>query len=201
MYTAAPMPAVLLVPGWSDRRTVLRPLERHLLAAGWPRTHVRTVGFRDRFGGNIEHAHELADAVDALCADARVGEVAVVAHSMGGLALRWYLARLDGARRVRRAVFMGTPHQGTWLAWLALGRGARDMRPGSVFLRELNASPLPDTVQATCIRSPMDLRIFPPASALLAGATSTVVRSPSHPGMLRSPKVFRVVQAVLEGAG
>ena len=195
------MPAVLLVPGWSDRKTVLRPLERHLLAAGWPRTHVRALGFRDRFGGNVEHAHEIADAVDALRADTRSEHVAVVAHSMGGLALRWYLTRLDGARRVRQAIFLATPHQGTWLAWLALGAGARDMRPGSVFLRELNAFALPDSVTATCVRTPLDFRVFPPASALLAGTAATVVRSSTHPGLLRSRRVFHVVQTVLEGSG
>lgn len=187
------MPAVLLVPGWSDRKTVLRPLERHLLRAGWPRSHVRSVGFRDRFGGNIEHAHEIADAVETLCAETRSEQVAVVAHSMGGLALRWYLTRLDGAARVARAVFVGTPHQGTWLAWLALGAGAREMRPGSIFLRELNAFPVPETVRTTCIRTPLDTRVFPPASALLEGAATHVVRSPTHPGLLRSPKVFRAV--------
>ena len=187
------MPAVLLVPGWSDRKRVLRPLEKHLLASGWPRSHVRAMGFRDRFAGNVEHAHEIADAVDELCADARTARVAVVAHSMGGLALRWYLTRLDGQHRVERAIFLATPHRGTWLAWLGLGQGARDMRPGSIFLRELNAFPMPAGVRTTCVRTPLDLRIFPPASTLLDGAAAAVVRSPSHPGMLRNRKVFRLV--------
>ncbi len=43
----------------------------------------------------------------------------VVAHSMGGLAARWYLERLpldEGASRVPLLVTLGTPHHGTALA-------------------------------------------------------------------------------------
>lgn len=194
---SADYPAVLLVPGWSDRERVLRPLQHHLLAAGWPDTHVLPLGFRHRFGSNLEHAHEIAAAAEALAAAAAVPRITVVAHSMGGLALRWYLTRMNGDTRVERAFFLATPHHGTWLAWLAFGAGAREMRPGSRFLQDLNARTLPPQVHAHCIRTPLDLRIFPPASALLDGALATVVRAPTHPGLLRSRKVFRIITQTL----
>ncbi|HSJ15671.1 MAG TPA: alpha/beta fold hydrolase [Longimicrobiales bacterium] len=193
---AAP-PAVLLVPGWSDSERALRPLARRLRAAGWPPSHVRTLGFRRRFGGNVEHAEEIAAAVDALRAAARCPRVALVAHSMGGLAARWYLTRLGGAAHVHTAIFLATPHHGTYAAWLGFGPGAREMRPGSEFLQRLNATPWPDTVRAHCFRTPLDLRIFPPASALLDGATARVIRAPTHPGMLRSRPVFRALLEAL----
>ena len=72
---------------------------------------------------------------------------------------------------------------------------------GAKGLRELNSSPLPGSVQATCVRTPLDFRVFPPASALLSGAATTVVRSPTHPGLLRSRRVFRIVQSALEADG
>lgn len=194
----AARPAVLLVPGWSDSDRVLRPLARRLHAEGWPPSHVRALGFHQRFGGNIEHASEVAAAVDALCAAADGARVAIVAHSMGGLAVRWYLTRLGGARHVHTVVFLATPHHGTWAAWLGFGPGAREMRPGSPFLELLNATPWPDSVRAHCFRTPLDLRIFPPASALLAGAASRVIRAPTHPGMLRSRRVFHALLEVLD---
>ena len=72
-----------------------------------------------------------------LCGTAGVSSIAVVAHSMGGLALRYYIAR-SGATAIHTAIFVGTPHSGTYAAYLAWGGGGREMRPDSNFLRELN---------------------------------------------------------------
>ncbi|GAA1790419.1 hypothetical protein GCM10009712_42070 [Pseudarthrobacter sulfonivorans] len=40
-------------------------------------------------------------------------QVDVVAHSMGGLVVRWMIEKEDGAALIRRAVFAGTPHAGS----------------------------------------------------------------------------------------
>ena len=40
-------------------------------------------------------------------------QVDVVAHSMGGLVVRWMIEKEDGAALVRRAVLAGTPHAGS----------------------------------------------------------------------------------------
>ena len=55
-------PAVLLVPGWSDTSRVLRPCREYLIGEGWPDSHVVALSFRDRYGSNLEHAREIADA-------------------------------------------------------------------------------------------------------------------------------------------
>src|SRR6188474_1255877 len=61
----------------------------------------------------------------------------LVAFSMGGLVSRYYVQRLGGAKRVEHLVTMATPHQGTRLAFLHPGAGARQMRPRSLFLQDL----------------------------------------------------------------
>jgi uncharacterized protein (TIGR03437 family) len=81
-----------------------------------------------------------------------VTQVDVVAHSMGGLVVRSYLAGItDSTPRtfsppatppIRRIVFLATPHFGTAIAGL-LGLGSADnqtleMTPGSSFLLALN---------------------------------------------------------------
>ncbi len=193
-----PVP-VLLVPGWSDRARRLSRLRADLLEAGWPAERLELVDFRRRFGGNVEHASEIADAVRRLAARTGVDRVDVVAHSMGGLALRYYLHFGDGTRHVRRVIFTGTPHVGTWAAYLAWGAGARDMRPGSRFLRILNERPaLPAGIAALCITTPTEMRVLPRSSARLPGVRCKRVWCASHARMLRSPRVFAEVRAFLQ---
>ncbi|HEY0305710.1 MAG TPA: hypothetical protein VGC44_12060 [Longimicrobiales bacterium] len=195
---AEPPVPVLLIPGWSDRARRLSWLRSALIRAGWPATHVATVDFEDRFGGNAEHAAEIAGELQRLLSVSGSRRADVVAHSMGGLALRYFLQG-DGARHVRRVVFTGTPHAGTWLAYLAWGAGARDMRPGSRFLAQLGAAPaLPAGIEALCIHTPTEARVLPRRSALLPGVRCERVWSLSHAGMLRSGRVFAAIRAFLQ---
>lgn len=189
---------MLLVPGWSDRARRLRWLRHDLLRAGWPSSHVAAVDFRDRFGDNVAHAAEIAAAAQALLEVTGAPRIDIVAHSMGGLATRHFLHFGDGARHVRRVIFTGTPHRGTWAAYLGWGGGAHDMRPGSVFLRALARLPaVPSGVAALCIHTPMDTRILPQRSARLDDVRCVRVWCASHPRLLRSRKVFAAVRAFL----
>jgi len=182
---------VLLVPGWSDGPLSLLLLARRLRTAGWADDQIARLRFNDRFGSNIEHADEIAAAIERL----RRGRetVDVVAHSMGGLALREYLRQQGDDAGVRRAVFLGTPHAGTVAAWLAWGGGAAEMRPGSPFLRTLREIRLPRSVQAITIRSRLDLRVLPPLHGMLHDARDIVLPWTSHRGLLRSRRVSRIV--------
>jgi len=74
-------------------------------------------------------------------------QVDVVAHSMGGLLLRQYLAEHDD-NPVRRVLFLSTPHFGSNIANLLVEIGAiaytgniqaSEMLPGSDFLWQLNS--------------------------------------------------------------
>jgi pimeloyl-ACP methyl ester carboxylesterase len=190
-------PATLLVPGWSDTSRALRRAESHLVEAGWPRTHVACVDFARRYGSNMEHAAEIEAALERLRERSGSRRVAVVAHSMGGLALRYHLTVGGGGTSVHTAIFLGTPHRGTVLAWLAWGRGGVEMRPGSELLRRLAAQPLPPGVRSICIRTPIDLRVVPWSSALLDGAECHTVRLPTHAGMLRHAGTLRLVADLL----
>lgn len=184
---------VLLLPGWRDGARALGPLARSLVTAGWPAELVRPVSFRDPFGSNVAHAAELADALETLRHEAG-GRIDVVAHSMGGLALRYYLKeRRDHG--VGRAVFLATPHTGTWLAWLAFGRARPELMRNSGLVRSLG--PLPPDVPAICIHSPWDLRVLPRHSARLDGVPSMEIRGVTHRGMLRSRRVHAAVRAAL----
>ena len=189
---------VLLVPGWSDRAKRLAFLKREFANAGWPEPAIGVVDFADRYGSNIAHAVEIETAVKQLMARSGADKVDVVAHSMGGLALRYFLHFRGGAPLVRRAVFMGTPHRGTWAAYLGWGDGAREMRPGHSFLAALRAHPsLPPGVDALCIHTPMETRVLPRSSAVLPDVRNARVWCASHPRLLRSKKVFQAIRQFL----
>ena len=189
---------VLLVPGWSDRSRKLRHLQQHLLAAGWPAHAVRALEFRNRFGGNLEHAQEIAAAVRALAGGEAGARIDIVAHSMGGLAVRQLLHAHAERMHVRRVVFLGTPHAGTHAAYLGWGQGARDMRRGSSFLNALAAATPGDSVDLISIRTPLDMRVFPGTSAELVGARNLTVWCAGHRRLLSAPGVLRLVQSLLE---
>jgi triacylglycerol lipase len=190
---------VLLVPGWFDTARELAALRIRLLGAGW--SHVETLTFRDPTGSNREHAEEIDSLVAAVLAETGADELDIVAHSMGGLATRWYLKTRAGAP-VRRAVFIASPHRGTLTAHLAWGEGREEMMPESEFLAALNSGPaLPPGIEAITIRTPIDTRVVPGESATLRGVEDHTVCCPTHQGLLRNDEVFLLVVDFLERMG
>lgn len=189
---------VLLVPGWSDEADQLEPLRARFVAAGWPDSAVVALSFDDPVGGNRSHARDVGRAVARLQMSAGVERVDVVAHSMGGLAVRYYL-QSGGADDVRRVVFLATPHRGTYAAYVAWGAGGREMAPGSDFLLSLNRRlfPLPEGVEGITVRTPVDLHILPPESAALPPLPDIEVCCPTHAGLVDHEETFRVIESFL----
>jgi len=189
---------VLLVPGWFDSARDLAAIRIHLLGAGWRTGHVATLTFGEPTGSNVAHAAELDTAITTLLAETGADQVDVVAHSMGGLATRWYLMTRPDSR-VRRVVFLGSPHRGTLSAHLAWGGGREEMMPDSPFLETLNTTaPVPVDVEAITVRTIIDTHIVPGESATLPGVPDYELCCPTHAGLLRSPDVFEIVRSFLE---
>ena len=187
---------VLLVPGWLDTARDLAALRIRFVAAGW--SHVETMTFESPTGSNRDHAAEIEVAVAAMLDRTGADEVDIVAHSMGGLATRWYLMTRHAAP-VRRVAFLGSPHHGTIAAHLAWGAGGDEMTPGSDFLEALNgARPVPEGVDAITVRTPIDTRVVPGESAVLPGVADHSVCCPTHPGLVEDDEVFRIVIDFLE---
>jgi triacylglycerol lipase len=188
---------VLLVPGWSDRASALRHIKQFLVRHGHAAGDVITLDFKDRFGSNIEHAHEIAGAIDRISARPGFQGADIVAHSMGGLAVRYLLQTLPQAGHVRTVIFLGTPHRGTWAGLFAWGGGRAELMYQSEFTRTLKPD-CPPSVQLYCIYTPFDMRIFPRSSAILPGARNEVVRCAGHRRLLRSGKVLNRIAQILE---
>jgi triacylglycerol lipase len=189
---------VLLIPGWSDDESRLVALSARLASAGWPSERVQTLSFEDPVGSNRDHAREIAEATLALKARTGAERIDIVAHSMGGLATRYYLLN-GGDAHVRRVVFLATPHRGTVSAHFAWGEGAREMEPGSALLLGLfRAQPVPSGVRAITIRTPVDLHVVPVESATLPGVPNLEVCCPTHAGLLDDDKTFELIARFLK---
>lgn len=86
----------------------------------------------------------------------------VVAHSMGGLAVRAWLAETGPRNAVHCVITIGTPHKGTWLARFSHTVNGRQMRRSSTWLEALEAKEQcrvrPEFI---CFRSNCDNIVFP----------------------------------------
>jgi len=124
----------------------------------------------------------------------------VVAHSMGGLATRaWLAAQPDAAAadaRVHRVITIATPHHGTWMARFGHTPNARQMRIGGRWLAALAAAEPPQRhARFTCFYGHADNIVFPARTATLAGADNIHLPAVAHVAMVEHPAVW---QAVLE---
>jgi triacylglycerol lipase len=178
---------ILLIPGYCCNEGMWLPLRTRLRAAGHA---VASATLDPPFGSIDELAGALDGAIDRLLAQTGGGKVVLVGHSMGGLIARAFLAR-GGADRVAALVTIATPHRGSDLARFGPGRDAREMEPGSDWLRALNEGAPP--VPTYCVWSARDEFVTPQASARLDGAEQIVLALPGHFGLLRAPETLKTV--------
>ena len=115
----------------------------------------------------------------------------LVAHSMGGLAVRAWIRRFDADKRVHRVVTVGTPHGGTWLARFGHGPNAREMQMLSPWFNMLATS---ETVERqakfTCYYSHCDNIVFPCTNATLPHADNRHLRGHGHVHLLAHPAIL-----------
>ena len=189
---------VLLVHGIDDTAALFRRMKPYLENSG---LSVHTLNLVPNNGkvGLTELAKQLDQYVRANFTAEQA--IDIVGFSMGGLVSRYYIQRLGGIQRVRKFVTIATPHRGTWTGFLRSNPGARDMRPGSAFLQDLNRDvEMLDGISFTSIWSPLDLMIVPANSSRVPAGRSISVRTPAHPLMVRDPQVLRLVLGILSDA-
>ena len=185
---------VLLIHGYLCNRGAWWWLRRKLKAAGFA---VATIDLEPPFGNIDGFADQLHARIEALRAETGADHVALVGHSMGGLAARAYLHR-HGSSRVATLVTLGSPHHGTWLAYYGLGADARQMEPGSIWIRALpSADPRVPTVT---IWSPTDNFVAPQDSSRLTSAQEKILPGLSHLAMLFLPVVLDTLMRELPSA-
>ena len=122
----------------------------------------------------------------------------VVAHSMGGLALRRWWNEPGNEARVHHAITIGTPHRGTWLARWAASPNGRQMQPAHPWLRDLAAHEPPTRpARATCFYGHCDNIVFPASNATWAGADNRHLPGVAHVHMADHPAPYAELLARL----
>jgi hypothetical protein len=185
--THAAGPGVVLVHGLVCNRGLWNPWMRELRARDLPFV---AVNLEPVFGSIDHYPRIIEDAVARV--EAATGQpVVLVGHSMGGLAIRAWLARFDADARVRRVITIGSPHHGTWLARFGQTVNVRQMRPGAPWLADLaRREPPARYTRFSCYFGHCDNMVFPAGSGTLPGAENVHVPATAHVHMAFSRVVF-----------
>jgi triacylglycerol lipase len=152
------LPPVLMVPGFLGPGILLLPLALFLRAHG---RDVEILGTFPALGGVESTAKRVAKAVGEIKARLGCERIDLVAHSMGGLACRYYMDHLMETPDIRRFVSIATPHLGTRLAHVQVTRSARDMRPGNAMLSAMAERVPAPGVTCYTIRAGWDQIVVP----------------------------------------
>jgi len=179
---------VVLVHGFVCNRGIWNPWLERLLVQNVPCV---AVNLEPVFGSIDQYVDIIAAAVARLEGATGLPPV-VVAHSMGGLAVRRWWAEPTNRGRVHRTITIATPHAGTWLARFALTPNGHQMQRHSPWLKDLAAREPPGhATRLTCFYSHCDNIVFPPSTATLAGADNRHLPGVAHVHMASRPEPWQ----------
>jgi pimeloyl-ACP methyl ester carboxylesterase len=191
--SAGPIP-VVLVHGYLCNRQIWYPMAYWLASRG----HLlQAVELEPVFSSIDDYATVIDRAVRELQQRSGHERVALVCHSMGGLAARAYLRACPDAP-IERIVTLGTPHRGTIHARFASGINGMQMRPDSDWLRTLAAQE--DEAfgrRFSVILSHHDNIVAPQSNQTLPGARIIELGGLGHVSLVLDQAVWQLVAAEL----
>jgi triacylglycerol lipase len=186
---------VLLVHGIIRTAAVFRRMSTHLTQQGWS-VHTLNLTPNNATLGLDQLATQVADYVDKTFAPGQAFDL--VGLSMGGLVTRYYVQRLGGINRVQRFITIASPHHGTQMAYLSTRLGCVQMRPGSVFLEDLNQDvKMLERLNFTSIWTPWDYVIVPANSSQMPIGHEVRLPVFAHALMVRDARSIQAVARAL----
>ena len=190
---------VILVHGYVHNRSAFLAMSRSLRRAGFP--YVHTMNYNPLAADLPALAQWLGVEVRRVLDATGAQRVQIVGHSMGGMVARTYVQLYGGEEHVDTVVTLGSPHRGTYSAHLGVGPAARQLKPGSAFLRMLEETARPGPVRWVCFYSDLDAMVIPSNSAKLVHpalrAVNIKTRDTGHLSLLMNGEVLRGVAAHL----
>ncbi|MFM8899244.1 MAG: esterase/lipase family protein [Burkholderiales bacterium] len=189
--------AVLFVHGFVCNRGLWNPWLQRLREHGIP---FAAVNLEPPWSSIDDYADTIDTAIGRLH-HATGQPVLVVAHSMGGLAVRAWLRRSNADHLVQHVITIGSPHQGTWLARFAVTTNGLQMQQRSDWLQALAASETAARRSLfTCFFSHCDNVVFPASTASLAGAKNIHLPACAHIEMARHETILQELLRRLDAA-
>lgn len=140
-------------------------------ASGWLlyRLWLKRAGFRNAYGFNYSSfGVSFGDLLTKFERFVREVEAqhpgrppVLMGHSLGGLICRAFADTPANAQRVKAVVTLGSPHGGSKLAALSLGRLGKELLYGGALFKELGNHAAPAGSHRLAIFSPMDTMVLP----------------------------------------
>ncbi|OYU46776.1 MAG: hypothetical protein CFE44_00285 [Burkholderiales bacterium PBB4] len=188
---AARRPPVLLVHGYMCNHRIWDDIAQTLRAEGHD---VLAVNLEPLFTSIDNYAPILEAATQKLLAHSGQAQIAVVGHSMGGMATRAWLRKF-GTQRVARVVTLGTPHVGTQIPQHLPTPNGRQMAWQSEWLSQLTNGETEDVRKLFRIAiTPQDNIVYPQRAQVLQDVTATVFEGIGHIQMCLDPAVIAWVK-------
>ena len=191
-------PPILLVHGLACNRGNWFWFKRRLRHRGY---RVYTMDCTPPVARIAHYGSQIHDAVEEILGATGAPQLVLIGHSQGGLSIRAYLHRYGDAK-VAKIITLGSPHLGTFLAHLAIGLNAVDMRLKSAWLAELagHETAVPDTAyrKFTCIFTYYDNLVAPQLNAVLPGSKAIALSGIGHLSLALSSVVVEHVLRELD---
>lgn len=185
---------ILFVHGWNSSGSVWNTMIANFKANGWTAAQLVSWSYNTS-QSNATTAQQIRTKVDSIILATGATKVDVITHSMGGLSSRYYAKNLGGDARIDAWVSLGGPNHGTTTAYGCAQTSCVEMRPGSTFLKNLNATDeTPGAPRYATWWSACDVVIEPDNSTPLIGATNTQTACLSHSALYSDATVYAQVR-------
>ena len=124
-------------------------------------------------------------------------ELDILGFSMGGIIGRYWIKKLNGYKRTRKFITVGSPHKGTLASQLVPKfpfRGIAEMKINSPLLRELSKSDyLLGGINCISFFTYWDLMVFPGWRANLNSGEKISLKIYKHKNLVRNPDAVEII--------
>ena len=129
-------------------------------------------------------------------------EIDIVGFSMGGIIGRYWIKKLEGYKRTKRFISIGSPHNGTFTAQLVPDfplKGISEMKINSRLLNLLSLeNELLESIECISFFTIWDLMVFPGWKAYLPLGNRISLNVLKHKNLVRNPiAVNKIVEQII----
>ena len=192
--SASAQDPILFVHGYVESASLWNTMIGRFEKDGYPKSYLSAYSYNTSQSNKVD-AEEVKSKVESLLKTTGATKVDIIAHSMGSLNSRYYIKNLGGESKVDDWVSLSGPNHGTETANFCFSTSCVEMRVGSTFLKELNATDeTPGAVNYGTWWSPCDEIINPDESVILSGASNHKTACMTHTALTTDETVYKEVR-------